>query len=159
VISLMGVTSCMVAKTAPVSLALIQNGSGEWLKCLAVMRAGSLTLLALDFPNPDGNRSLLLLQGISDQRCVVLGKAEFRFEMGSLSDKAFSGHMMLGSNGPAILGQIEIPSMRMFESGAWLISTGESVSIDRSAPFAEAWDVRIRNSAGEFEKLLSFPFT
>jgi hypothetical protein len=112
-----------------------------------------------ELPNPTGKRSPLRLQRISDQRCVVLGKAEFRFDLSSLSDKASSGHLMLGSKGPAILGQIDVPSMRMSESAAWLISTGETVSSDQLAPDAKAWEVGVRTSAGEFEELLSFPFT
>jgi hypothetical protein len=123
------------------------------------MRASSTTLLALDLPNAAGKRSAELLQGIGDQRCVVLGKAEFRFELNSLSDKASNGHLMLGSKGPAILGKIDVPSMQMVESAAWLISTGETVSIDRSVPYAQAWEVGVRNAAAEFEKLLDFPFT
>jgi hypothetical protein len=157
VISLSGVTSSTVAKTIPGNLTILQ-GLGQSLICLSV-RASEVTLLAFGFPNPAGIPSLIVLQGISDQRCVALGKAEFRFEPSSLSDKAASGHVMLGSNGPAIVGQIEVPSIRILEARAWLISTGELVPIDRSAPYAEAWDVGVRNSAGEFEKLLSFPFS
>jgi hypothetical protein len=158
VISLSGVTSSTVAKTIPGNLTILQ-GLGQSLICLSVVGASEVTLLAFGFPNPAGIPSLILLQGISDQRCVVLGKAEFRFEPSSLSDKAVSGHVMLGSNGPAIVGQIEVPSIRILEPRAWLISTGELAPIDRSAPYAEAWDVGVRNSADEFEKLLSFPFS
>jgi hypothetical protein len=65
-ISLSGVTSCTVAGAPPGSLVLVQFPGG-WLNCLVVIRASSVTLPGLDYPNPAGNWSALLLQGISDQ--------------------------------------------------------------------------------------------
>lgn len=161
-IRLTGVTSCAVANTEAGSLALFfsmdSGTSGEWLPCLSVKHGDSATLLALNFRDHEsGARSPFLLEGIADQNCLVLGKAEFYVADLSYLSTNRERHLALDPRGPAIIGRVNVPNDRPKE-GNWLASTGVVITVDRAVLRPSAWEVGVMNAAGQFEAVLHFPY-
>jgi hypothetical protein len=120
-----------------------------------VKYSDAVSLLALNFG--DGMpRAPFLLQDIADQKCLQLGKPEFRFTYPNPTIGSSPGHLVLGSSGAAIIGRVGGIHEQAPTEESWLISTGEATDMDRASLRPTAWEVGVTNAAGVFEKVLSF---
>jgi hypothetical protein len=135
--------------------------SGETVFCIPVKYSGSMTLLALHFPNGSFGKFPLLLKNIAEQPCIALGQAEFQMASDLKPVSYGSGGAGLLVFGPqlTITGRIDAAGRGniMDTYASWVISTGEMVSVHHAALCAGAWEVGLRNTAGAIEPLFQFP--